>query len=31
MESALYEFYSLVEYDTSQLVNKNRTRALSMR
>ena len=46
MESALYDFYSLVEAyhkthsfaaltrsfsDTSQLVNKNRTRALSMK
>jgi hypothetical protein len=38
MESALYSFYSLVVvyqrlarsfYDTSQLVNENRTRALS--
>ena len=46
MESALYDFYSLVEEyqethsfavltgsfsDASQLVNKNRTRALSMK
>ena len=46
MESALYDFYSLVETyqkthsfaaltpsfsDTSQLVNKNSTRALSMK
>ena len=31
MESALYNFYSLVElYQKTQLVNRNRTHAFSM-
>jgi len=32
MENALYDFYSLVDtYQKTQLVNKNRTRAFSMK